>query len=493
MFVNRTLCFAIIFLSGAVILCPVISAARQTTVIGSLGLSYDFWDRSYDDGDENLIVDQNEGDRSEWAAWPEIELRSEGIHDLLSLRYTPVLKYDNLNESTDVDHYLALAGERSLSRNWTVSMSDDFVMSDDPYRYETIFYSPARIETPAEEEVQPARDLEAPVNELTRNLGRRSYWTNNFALQTEYTYAQDSDIGVGYGYGVLRNRSDDEVVTVEYDEYDRHEFSGLWSHRINPQWRTNLNAGYIEGLYDDREDPDVPQNLSQDLQEYRADFQVAFDRSSTDSFPLRYGFRGIEYEDLRQDIWAHQFTAGWDHAFDSRNRLKVGAGPSYINAEDLDGEWGYSAYMIFNRAYQHADFNARVNKRYEPQNFTGSEDTGLTDIVDAGLDLTYQFTKNLNTTVFALYRYEDILDPRGAYFLSALGQGDPQSEQEVSDITYSRDSYSTGASLNYTFWRWFVATARYVYYQQDGDLLQDSYTDHRIMFLISASKTLLRN
>jgi hypothetical protein len=38
------------------------SDARQTVVIGSLGMGYDFWDRSYDDeGDERLTVTRMKG------------------------------------------------------------------------------------------------------------------------------------------------------------------------------------------------------------------------------------------------------------------------------------------------------------------------------------------------------------------------------------------------------------------------------------------------
>jgi hypothetical protein len=29
---------------------------------------------------------------------------------------------------------------------------------------------------------------------------------------------------------------------------------------------------------------------------------------------------------------------------------------------------------------------------------------------------------------------------------------------DIGDVTYKRDSYSLGASVSYTFWRWFVAT-----------------------------------
>jgi len=505
MFTSRFLYIAIILSGVIAFFYPGNAAARQTIVLGSLGLGYDFWERTYDnEDDEDLIIDRYEGDRREWAAWPEIELQSLGIHDSLSLRYAPVLRYDDLYDTTDVDHYLSLVGERFLTRVWSVELTNDFVLSDDPSRYGTPFYSSGlegEEAAPEEEAPQPQpTEIEQPPDEITQNLGRRRFWTNNLILETTYTYAEDSDAGLGYAYRVLRNDTDDDELGAGYDEYDRHEFFGLWSNRFNPSWRTQLDLNYIKGLYEDTEDtvppeidaPDIPLNLSQDLQEYRADLRLDYDKSVNDIFPLLYGFSGTQYEDLRQDIWVHQLTAGWDHAFDSQTHLIIGAGPSYVNAEELDGTWGYNAYLNFTRTYQHGDISALVNKRYETRNFTGSGDTGLTDLTDVRIDATYQFTLDFSSSIFGQYRYEDIVDPQGIYYLSALGDSDPLEEQNVGDVTYSRDSYSAGASLDYTFLRWFVATVRYEYFQQNGDLIEDSYTDHRVTFLITASKELWR-
>jgi len=505
MVVNGTVRFATILAGVILAFSAGASDARQTVVIGSLGMGYDFWDRSYDaEGDERLTVDEDEGDRRDWRVWPEIELQSLGIHDSLSLRYAPVLTYDDLLSTTDVDHYLTLAGERSMTRQWTVSLADSFVLSSDPTRYGDPFFSPTRIE-PAEapeDQVQPAQ-FEAAPDEISQNIGRRRYWTNDFVAGTTYTYAPDSDVGIGYGFRVLRNESGDDEITGEYDEYDRHEFSGLWSYRFTPAWRTAWDLSYIKGLYDDVEvdvppeliDPEaVPENffVSQDLEEYRADVGLDYTRSASDSFPFLYRLRGTEYEDFRQDIWAHQVSVGWDHAFDSRTRMMIGGGPSYIETEDLDEEWGYNAYLGFSRAYQHGDIRALVNKRYEPRNFTGDADTGMTDMLEARIDLTYRFTPYLASTLFALYRDEEILDPQGEFLLAALDGAVPSLQESIGDFSYTRDSYSLGARVSYTFWRWFVATVGYTYYDQDGDLITDAYNDHRIMFMISASKELWR-
>jgi hypothetical protein len=487
---NKLLRIALI-LTGIGALFPVDqAAARQTIVIGALQLGYDYWERTYDkDDDENLRVNEFEGDRREFTAGPEIELQSNGIHDTVSLRYAPILRYDDLYYATDVDHYLSLAVERYLAKDWTVSLADDYALTNDPTRYGAPFGGTG---------VEGEQADQAP-DEITQDLGRMRYWTNNLLLATEYTYAEDSDAGLGYAYRVLRNDSDEELGNIGYDEYDRHEFSGLLSRRFNPYWKTQLDLKYVKGLYEDNDNAapviDVagaPLNSSQDLQEYWADLQFDYDKGVNDSFPLLYRFRETQYEDLRQDISVHELSLGWDHAFDSRNLLRVSAGPSYVDAEELDEEWGYNAFLNFTRTYQHGNIGFLLDKRYAPRNFTGSGDTGLTDIIDVRIDARYQFSQALTATIFGLYRHEDIIDPQGEYYLSALGDSDPLSEQGVGDVTYTRESYSTGASLDYAFLRWFVATVRYVYYQQDGDLVQDSYDDHRVMLLVTARKELWR-
>ncbi len=461
MFNNRLMHVVFIFSTIIIFICPYIAAARQTIVLGTIGVGYDYWERTYDEDDSDVST----GDRREYSAWPEIEVQSNGIHDALSLRYAPVFSYDHVDETKEVNHYLDLIGDFSLSQKWSVDVSDTFALTTDPSRYGSAFNSGGLTD-----------QGETPTAEITNNLGRRRFWTNDLTLETTYTYAEDSDVGLGYSYRVLRNDSHDDVFDIEYDEFDRHELFGTWSNRISPSWRTQLDLNYVKGLYEDIEESE----LSQDLQEYWADLRLDYIKDVSNTFPFLYSFRGTRYEDVRGDIWVHNLTLGWNHAFDSHTNITIGVGPSYQDYEDSDGEWGYNGYLDFTKTYQHWDIGVLFDKSYEPQNFTGSSDSGFTDSSDLTIDATYQFTRDLTSTIFGQFRYEDILDPQGDYADSS------------GDESYSRESYSAGANVDYTFLRWFVATVGYVYFQQDGDLSQDSYTDHRITLTLSASKELWR-
>lgn len=490
---GKLLRFALISSVVVIVGFPDIGAARQTIVIGSLVLGYDYWERTYDEaGDGEAAVADDAGDARLWTAGPEIELQSLGIHDSLSLRYAPVFRYDDLFSTTEVDHYLAVTGERFVTKEWKISLSDDFVLSDDPARYDTPFGS-AGLTEDGDAAVQP---VEQVPDEITQDFGRRRYWTNNLLLESVYAYGKDSDAGLGYSNRVLRNESDDNRPGAGYLEYDRHEFFGLLAHQFNPSWRSDAELRYINGLFKGSGESDALEgsslDASQDLEEYQAGLGLDYIRNVNNTFPLRYRFGQTDYEGLRRDIWDHELSAGWNHVFDERTRMELGGGPSYIDADELDGEWGFNAYFEVNRAFQHGNIRASANKEYSSRNFTGSTDAGLRDMTDARVDVTYQFSRDVSSTLFVAYRYEDIIDPQGVYYLAALDGRDPGTEQDVGDVTYTRESYSAGASLDYGFLRWFVATLRYEYYQQDGDLVRDSYDDHRVMVLVSASKELWR-
>lgn len=479
MFKLRLLC---IVFTGSVVMAICTSGtsmARQTVVKGSLGVGYAYWERNYDQ--EENIGNEDIGDRRDYFAIPEIELQSLGIHDSVSFRYAPVLRYDDLFYETEVDHYLSLDGKRDLSKNWNISLADDYVLSTDPARYTTPFAAAGAPEEGAPVESSAAQD------EITQNLGRARYWTNDLRTNTSYVYAKDSEIRLGYGYRVLRNDSGNDEIGVRYNEYDRHRFSGFGSYKFNPAWRTSLELQYVKGLYE--ENPNV---LLGDLEEYRTAFELDYDRNAKNIFPLRYRFSETDYDEMRPDIQAHEVSAGWEHTFDQRTTLGLGGGPAYVDSDELDGSWGYNFYFNLLRTHQYGNISLIADKRYEPRNFTGAEDSGLVDIFDIILDATYRFTPKLSSSMFVGYRHEEIMNPQGEYYISALGDADPLSEQDVDDVTYKRESYSIGGQVEYAFLSWLSASIRYRYYNQDGNLVRDSFEDHQVTVMLSATKELWR-
>ena len=492
------------------LLLPLSTSARETIVNGTIGTGIDYWERTYDNDTEE--TDSDDGDKREIGIWPEIAITSLGIKDSLSFRYAPVFKYDDVTSSTDIDHYLTLSGERLVTRNWSFSLADNFVLSDDPYFSNENFAEGSQTGTEdaeAEEATttvtQEQQTTSLTGNKLSKDAGRQRYWTNALSASTNYTFSETGSLGGGYTYSVLRNDSDGE----DYDEYDKHAFFANIAYGFSQSWQTSLGVNYSRGLYEEDDDASLIEssisstvedetieqldNLSDDLDEYGASLQVDYIQSTRDSIPFSYDFSGTKYdEELRQDSYAHNLSVGWDHAFDSRTRLAVGAGPSYADAEGVKGEWDYNFYLNFTRDYEHAAFALLLDKQYDTQNFTGSNDSGLKDTYNARATFNYQYTQNLSLDVYGLYSWESNYTPRGEYLVAAVEEdGLPQTEDaSISDLTYEKNIYEAGAGLSYSFMRYFNTSLRYTYYVSDGELDSDQYSDHRLMFKLTASSDL---
>ena len=494
------------------LLVPAVAVnARETVVTGTAGVGYDYSDRTYEN--ENVVTRDVNGNRRQVGIWPKIQVDSQGERDSLLFQYAPVFKYDDVTSESKVDQYLDLSGQRFLTREWSVALSDRFVLSDDSSLSSAAFSSVPPASSREEQAEEPPSALQGqqqqPVDELSNNLGRRRYWTNSLNLDTLYGFARESSFGFGYGYRVLRNESGD---SVGYDEYDKHDVYGSLGYRFSSYWRSDMQLRYVRGLYNDNEEDltrqtvatvediigvDIPAadnaDYSQDLNQYYAQLKGSYRKTSVDTVPLIYSFTGTDYDsNLYNDIWAHSVSVGWEHAFSPRTHVMVGGGPSYVNAEGVDGEWDYNLYATFSRDYQHASLVLSLVKQYDTQNFSGSRDSGLRDTYNARADLNYQYSQDLSFNVNGFYRWESILDPKGAYYVAADGPLDPRDEEKVGDVSYDRDTYGAGIGLTYSFLRWYQASVQYSYYKSDGNLDRDTYYDHKVLVKLTGTYDLWR-
>jgi len=476
--------------SGRTVFClliPVVlgaspSFARQTTVTGTVGTVVDYRERSYEHGDSGAYSD--DGDRQKIGIRPEVLIVSRDVRDSLSLHYSPTLSYDAVLEENEVDHQLDFQGERWLSHKWSVSVAETYIRSDDPG---TPTRGRAYYDTVGEPDGGQATPDDTPT-ELSRDQNGRKYWTNTARVRTNYAVDKDSRIGGGYTYSVLRNDGDGTA----YEDYDRHSFFSDLAHGFTPNWRSNLGLNYTRGLYDRAQRLGSASDDSPDLDQYGLLFGIDYVHTLHDFYPFKYSLNETQYDgDTRPDNQIHAWSLGWDHAFDSRTRMALGGGPSYAKIQGLEGSWGYNAYATLNRAYEHAALLLSLNKAYETKNFTGSSgDNGLTDTYSARAAFSYRYTQDLSFNLFGSYSRESTLDPQGIYRTSALG--DATATGKTGDASYDRDIYETGIGCSYSFARWYKAGLKYSYYVSDGKLDSDQYTDHQVLFTLSASHELWR-
>jgi len=467
--------------------------ARVTVISGSLGTGVNVRDRSYDQGQSG---NSNDNQQKIFIS-PTITMSSQGVYDLISFQYTPSLNYDFVDDKNSVDHALNFNAQRMLTSRWTMSLTDNYVFSDDPEASSsTSMYSesesnPSNDTTDSESNSSNGTTDSISQDTLSRDQFGSKYWTNSASIRTSYALFEKTSLSGGYTYSVLRNDSSGNNGNDAYDEYDKHAFFTNLNHGFNAFWRTNLGLNYTRGLYDQPPtDSTLSTSSTPDLNQYGLNFGLDYVQSVRDYYPFQYIFSETQYDgDTRNNTQSQEWSIGWNHSFDPQTNFSIGGGPSYVKTEGLNGQWGYNAYFTLSKHYEHATCSLELSKRYETNNFSGTQDSGLTDTYNAQANLAYQSTKDLGFDVFGRYSKESQIDPQGQYYDAVTGIA---TETTTGDKTYDKDIYEAGVGVNYAFGRWYTASLKYSYYVSDGQLDSDQYDEHRIILSISASKELWR-
>ncbi len=522
---KQIILFVVVGMLSVMTVEPVL--ARQNILIGAVSVRYDYQDRTYDNngstiavadgsggdvvaqgvgtattGDHSriLVLENRTGDRRDYLFSPRFTFSSTGISDVVEFTYSPSVHYDHLDETTDLDHDFGLRMEKNLTRNWLVTLNNHFFLGEDPLRDEKLRTADS---TPAAGEPAPSAPAVGsppaePDQTLTERFGRRRYWTNTMDANSEYTYGEDRNVRVGYTFDVLRNNDSDTVGG--YTDYDRHTGDLLLHHRFNRKWSGESEAGYTRGLFDDPNVLVVTQPGgegvidSQDLKEYNFRLRGTYDITPHYHQFTEYSYLGTDYDSsLRQDSDIHNFTLGFNYDINQRLHLTMSGGPSWIVRENSSTETDYNAYGGATWDYFHGTATIFAGKSYVQDNFDG-RGSGLTDSWNTGVTLDYQLTRNLTAACSATYTHDQREQLPLAQTVILVDQEQP-APTEPGQFKYTEKDYDAGASLSYTFLRWYTVTGGYRYYNHDSDLTADgadSYHEHRAYIELAVSKELFR-
>lgn len=517
-------------------LCPADQAlGRQNIVLGEMTVGYDFQDRRYEQSDTDGVdviavpgqpavpvvrVDDREGDTRDLFFTPRIRLRSEGHGDLVEFSYAPTFTYDDIDSSNFTGHDFNLLAEKNLSQTWLLRATNSYFYGEDPVRDSEL--RSAEI-VPGQEAPAPATvgagPQEGTPGSLTETYGRQLYWRNDFGLNTDYTYADDSVFGVEYNFGLLRPVDEDRGG--DYTPYDRHEGILRLTYRFNIQWQVVADASYVKGIYDDTElivirppeEQTVPEptdtettttpaenlattsELSDDLQEYHGRIRTNYAWNPHDIFFGQYSYVATDYQvDLSEDSAIHELTVGWDHDFSGRVRTTLSGGPTFITYDRSSDETGYNAFAgLVWEVSQYGSANANTSYGYEYENFDGQR-SGLTKTWRTELGYSYRFTEALQADLSAGYENRDLDQPRetgSVVVVDAAALAEEVASSEDERFQYNEDSFDAGLALNYTFLQWFTVSASYRYYDFQSENEQD-YDEHRVLLTLTAAKELFR-
>jgi len=470
----------------SLMLVPASSYARVNTLIGGLSASYDYNDRSYSAASDDPATEVNEaelnGDRDDdyesIVFTPLIHFKSLSERDSFELRAAPGIKYDLIDEESDWDNNLYVAADRFLTKSWQLRASNQFLRSD----YHNT-------------DTQLSTDPVDP--QLSTDLGRRRYWRNTFNIYSDHHYYEDSLFQMGFGYTALRN---DDTGVGGYEDSDRYTVSLRNDHRYSSIWQSTVDLQFVQGDFDpaDRETvetiidelaPDsgftpTDDQLSNDLNEYHLLLTLNNESIAHNPLSVTYNFIRSKYDEvLRDDSDIHQMRFNWKREITPQIYTNLGIGPSYEKTEGRDANWAGNGIAELNYQIERGSFNLSVEKKYDVDNFSGTDERGPVDIWDSRASFNYLLQKDLSLTSYLSYVYEDREDQ-----VVVLDEGLLVTQLEE----YQKDRYIAGVGLNYSFLQYYSAGVNYTFTKQESDRIGDDYDDHRLLFTLSWQKELSR-
>lgn len=489
------------------LLTPAASLARTNILTAGLSTSYDYDHPQYETVTPDpqvetaaAVADSRDEDTSSLALTPLLRWNSNSQDDQFELSAAPSIRYDMIESESDWDAALALSYTRSLTRAWQLSAANAFVRSDsyDPEGESTVY--------------SPDTEDQITGTELAANRGRSRYWRNTSNVASEYQYEQDSLVRLGFDYEVLRN---DESEVLSYEDYDRSAVTFTNNHRHNPFWTTGVEASLVRGEYDENtvsaapvspdettppettdetilpeEDPGLAEELeTSDLWEYHLLTRLENTSFQHHRLALEYTYIGTAYdEELEYDQDIHELQAIWRHDYSQRLTTTLGGGPSYTKTEDQDATWGGNGIAALDYRLEHGGLGLAVEKGYEVDNFSGTDERGVVNFWNTRLYANYQVVNNVTLTGLLEYRYEDREDPTATP--TAIPTATTSTDTALSE--YTNEQFTAGGGLTYAFMRYYSASLHYTFIRYESERIGEDYDDHRLLLTLSWEQEWLR-
>ena len=397
---------------------------------------------------------------------PSLSFKSDDIKDGIGFTYAPSFRYDLEGRGTTVNQMLNLSAQRSLAKEWQIRISDLYVKSNDSTQTANVGTTTG--------DTTGGGTSNVSGDQISNELGRRAFWTNTTSLVSNYTYLQDSVVTLGYTYSLLRN---DGTSTENYQDYDKQSGMVSVSYRFRPEWKATLGGEYIRGLFGTQVRPTI--GSQGDLSEYHGNMSLESYIFSKNILSVSYGYSGTIYDDpIQKNSDINNVTVGWKRDVTPHMSFDLGGGPSYAQTEGQNAVLGYNAHANLNYAIEHGQFGIGAVKTYSQDNFTGTSTGGSISSWTLRGNFNYQLYKDLSTAMFVSYADQDHMN-------SMVGTSGMSSYQEK--------IYSTGATMQYSFWRWYTLTAGYTFSRQEATSNQiGGYDDNRIYMTLGAQRELFR-
>ncbi len=461
------------------LITPVICHARVNSLSAGVSVGFDYDDRRNDTVDKyrRLILS------------PNIQFRSLSEKDSFRLGLAPGIKYDLENSGTDWDSNLNVSADRFMTKSWRMGISNNFLRTDynnsSNRNINPIVTSDTTVATdPTTGETVVLPSTTEP--QLSSDRGRRRYWRNTLGVYSDLFYHEGSLFRMDADYVALRNENSSNFNVGQ--DYDRYTAGLRDEHRFNAKWKSTVWGRYVLGDFKSTNNSGTGNSntnsaLTEDVQEYHLQLELENESIVNNPLSVSYNYTANRFDgDLEHDNDIHQMRFSWKRNYSPRLYTRIGAGPSYEKTVGQSANWATNGIAEVNYLVEHGFANFRVERKYDVDNFSGSNLRGAVKSWEARLAGGYQLQKDLSLSGRLAYIHEDRQQTIAT-----------STSTTATDIgNFNRKRYIAGTILSYTFWQYYNASIDYTFTKQESDLAGDTYNDHRILLTLSWERELLR-
>lgn len=495
---------------GVIWLCDK-AMARTQIVEGGVSVDYHYVDReseadpatdSTDDTTSTETSTQTSEETSEYAREirisPVLVYRNQGERDGLEIHYRPSYSYDYELEAEDVDHELEVSVYRQMSRVWTVRATNTYVAAD----YQDIGTEEDSTTTETSTTTTSAESSSGSSD--SNEFSQEKFWRNEFQISSQYSYLEDSVFSIGYSNTIMRH--DEEIETSEsdqeqettpataqrgrYQDIDVQSAYTTLSYRLNRRWKMSGVLNYTEGEYfptipieiDEYNPDDGIVLLDHSVGEIRIDAEIW----PRNPFFITYSYHRYEFDAYqRDDFVIEEMTIGWEGELTENLTVLLSGGPSLVEPDERDGEWGYNSEARLNYRFERGSFMISFQKGNEVDMLSSVDEETLTDFYVARSELRFQAHRDLFLILSGSYRGD---------LREVITLDDPETTDtdEADNEQYYEYQYSAGVRLNYSFWRYYTVSLGYRYTHFDSEQQGGDFEESRVYLTFEAEKELFR-
>ncbi len=445
------------------------SQARTNSFSASISIR-----EGYDSNPERALEHQEEDLTT--TVSPSFDFTSQGRRDNISISYAPGLQYsedeDNSGRSHSSyadEHHLLIGVERTFWQNFQLSLSEAFILTNDPYLQE--YYS----ETPGERGI------------VSEDVEQRTFWTNAATVSLGWNYSQGSNLTLSYANHVYEQEDD----AFEGD-YERHNPSINLEQRLSPKWSTTISYGHSKAKFEEAsaqetDDPNIPEaGRPADIENNDAAFGIYFTPTQHTAFLINgsYGNNKFEEalgEDPENDYEVYNGQIGWRQTLGHSIGFELSAGQSTVDwdTDSRPNEDAFSYEGEITKTMDRGSISFGGRGGFEDLYYNGTND-GLSRFWLLETALDYQLQQQLTVNLSGSYRNDTF----------------PSRDEEGNDI--KEDLVQVGLGFSYDINRWSSLQLRYSFRQSEtdedsnNDESDDKYDVHRLFLEVRISKEIWR-